>query len=83
MRRDVAAALATSGLAIVGIGLLLGIPLGLVIERLVWNTLQRRIGFESRAVAGTSVTLVIAVALLGAAGDRRAARLGGRAATTE
>ena len=68
VRRDVAATLATSALAIVGIGLVLGIPLGLVAERLIWHALERQIGFESRAVAGFPVMLVIAVALVGAVG---------------
>ena len=68
VRRDVAATLATSARRDRRHRTGLGIPLGLVAERLIWHALERQIGFESRAVAGFPVMLVIAVALVGAVG---------------
>ena len=83
VRRDVAATLATSALAIVGIGLVLGVPLGLVAERLIWHALERQIGFESRAVAGFPVAARDRRRARGRGRDRRAPRLGCRSTTPE
>ena len=67
-RAHLASALSSSALTIVGLGVIIGIPIGLVAEQLIWSQLERQGGFASAPVASwQSGVIIVAAVLLAAA----------------
>jgi ABC-type antimicrobial peptide transport system permease subunit len=65
VRRQLAAATAWHAVLVAGVSLLLGVPLGAAVGRVVWSTFARHLGVDAAAVTPwTAIVLVVPVALL-------------------
>ena len=66
-RTHLATALSSSALTIVGLGVIIGVPIGLVAEQLIWSQLERQGGFASAATASWQSGVIISAAVVLAA----------------